>query len=300
MIKNELRLMGWRVIYYQKVTDIAFKEIQGEYAAEVINPSSELKTYQLFDPETWMDKKGILKEISLISKERTSLNERELFEKFIRKWGLIHNNKIQLMNEFWGEIDKIALLLERYAQVRGKQLKELKEWIELTQPRQEITRKIDTKTYNIINSETLAARRGTKTLVDFKGLHKVGQFEFDQSINYFNENEIASYQLFGFLYLTGVLDLTRISAFINTGKLIIKQENPFRSIDNLEAELSLGIKNMKDAIYVLLYIIVTKKYKVCICCQVPFDPTRADSKYCSETCKNRLKKQRYRKRKKSD
>ncbi|PEK99492.1 hypothetical protein [Bacillus sp. AFS017336] len=290
------KLYGIDTKFTQNVYELIFEESDGDYFA--ISNGKIHKSYDVYYEETWMKKRGLIQDIHFTCNKRTKQNEKILFQQFVEKWGFINNDLKQSMNTFWIEIEKFNILIARYAQVINKELSNLKDWIILSSPRNQITRTIDGKEYYIENEETLSAKRGTKSRVFFKcSSFNVDVIEFETDISEFLKNETASYQLFGFLYLTTILYKQDLNLVVRPDKIHVEQINAFRSIEELTIEPILEVKNMKEAIYVLLLMLITKKQEVCKACLSPFTPARVNNIYCSSTCINFAKKKRYRERK---
>jgi hypothetical protein len=57
---------------------------------------------------------------------------KKLFERFVQNWGFWdYTSEEQPMNQFWLDLNQVAILLKRYSQVINGELEELKEWIEV-------------------------------------------------------------------------------------------------------------------------------------------------------------------------
>lgn len=288
-------IFGLKVRYIQKVYYLAFIETQNDLIA--VKKNEVNTTYNVFDEEKWMGKRGLLQEILNIYNSRSSKNEKKLFKEFVLKWGLLNNLENQSMIDFWNEINKIALLLSRYSQIMKKDLPGLKKWISVKELRKEVYKEINGIQYQVENSETLSAKRDFKTRVSFDGSIKCEGLETKSTLNDLKQNEVASYQLLGFIFLTEVLNDLNISSFIRSGRIEVQQSNAYTYIEELKVEPYLEIKDFCSSIYVLLLMLVTKKQSVCKSCGAPFTPKRANNIYCSETCSNFVKKRNYRERK---
>ncbi|MBM7702856.1 hypothetical protein [Metabacillus iocasae] len=291
----EKRILGLKVRYIQNVYNITFIEEENDFFAIKIKGIN--RTYNIFYEETWMGQRGLLQEILSVHKMRTTSNEKSLFKKFVLKWGFISNLEKQSMSEFWNEINILALLLSRYSQIMNKDLHSLRKWILIKEVRKEVYEEINGVQYRIENAETLSAKRGARTIVSFSGNIRCGVIETKSSLNDIQQNELASYQLLGFTFLTEVLYDLNIPTLIRPGRININQRNSYTPIQEIKVDPYLEIKDMCSSIYVLLLMLITKKQSVCKSCDAPFTPKRANNIYCSTTCSNYVKKRNYRERK---
>lgn len=292
----EKRIYGLKAHYIQNVYNVTFVEEENDIFASKQKDID--RAYDTFFEETWMGKKGLLQEISNIYEARTQFNEKKLFKEFVLRWGFISNSDKQSMKEFWENINFIALLLTRYSQIISKDLPTLKKWIKLKEPRKEIFLMENGVQYSIQNSETMSAKRGTRTMVSFNGDIRISPIETDTSLNDIQQNELASFQQFGFMFLTEVLYDLKIQSYIRPGRISLIQRNAYTPIQEIKVEPYLEIKDMKSALCVLLLMLLTKKQAVCQSpsCNAPFTPTRINNIYCSTTCSNYVKKKNYRDR----
>ncbi|MBM7540731.1 hypothetical protein [Amphibacillus cookii] len=117
--------------------------------------------------------------------------------------------------------------------------------------------------YRIENTETMSAKRGSRTMVSYSGDIKIGFIKTDASLSDIKENQLASYQLFGFISLTEALYDQEIQTFIKPGPIRVNQRNIYTSMEKLQVEPYLEINDMKTFIYLLLLMLFTKKQSIC-------------------------------------
>ncbi|WP_310877590.1 hypothetical protein [Priestia megaterium] len=301
---NEKYHYGIETTFVQGVYDVEFAKVGDDIIAKKIS-SCPHTIYEIFGYAGLnSNERSVLHELVILKNKRTIRNQYRLFQQFINKYGFINTGLEQSMNQFWEEVDKMATLINRYEQIINKKTKELQEWIICKPLKSVITKKnLDTnkfpnlKEWVIKNSETEAAKEGYKTRVVYKNSYGSGLLEVKIDMNEIENNPTAYYQLFGFNYILGVLDRIDIKGSLKTGKLNIIQKNRYTPIEEITTEPNFVIKDMKSALYAQLLTMVTRKQKICASCFKPFPPSRENNIYCGDTCKNRKKKERQRKRK---
>jgi Zn-finger protein len=109
------------------------------------------------------------------------------------------------------------------------------------------------------------------------------------------QNPTTYYQIWGFAFFTWVLE-GKIEWRPSLNKYNIRQKNRYLPAEEITVNPTWVPNDLLTCIYTLLFIFASKKQKVCVACYCPFNPTRPNTKHCSETCSERLKKRRLRER----
>lgn len=127
---------------------------------------------------------------------------------------------------------------------------------------------------------------------DHQALKNLFESPWDK-LTHFSNDELNNYQWNGIMIIKQQIDRHIKNGQIHTAE--VKKDAGTRK-DEFRFTASYYFKNLIDAIYMQFYIALSESKKVCPTCEAPFTPERKNEKYCSITCKNTAKSQRYRKK----
>ncbi|OPY60039.1 MAG: hypothetical protein A4E56_02949 [Pelotomaculum sp. PtaU1.Bin065] len=184
---------------------------------------------------------------------------------------------------FWEDVNSLAYWWELYGAITNRKLDKLKSVI------------------TIIEFKHNGFNTNTKSIINSQGNCWLSTEEvfFHETINEVTEEPLPYYQRAVFHYLKH-----NIEKYLNIyGNIQIHSKKPIiisvGDRDYFKARPYLEPKTLLQALYLQFYILLCTDdiKKVCNTCGALFKPTRKDREYCSETCSNTAKSQRYRKRK---
>lgn len=289
---NEKYHFGFELLYRQRVYDfdIVKDKERGDFVA--VRKDNILKEYDFFGERGIDDKSaGILSEIVQLYEKKKESNKKKLFERFVQNWGFWDFTSEKMsMDEFWTDISKVAVLLKRYSQVINGEFEDMKEWIEVRKLKKKVSS--PKGQFTLLNDVPSIEAGYTHEISDIEKRFKLQvKIEGDE----LERNPIPYYQYWGFAFVTWALE-GKIDWEPSLHKYSIKQKNPYLPIEELTVAPTWIPNDLLTCLYTLLFILASKKQKVCVACYCPFNPSRPDTKHCSTTCSDRLKKRRLRER----
>ncbi|MEI1420928.1 CGNR zinc finger domain-containing protein [Bacillus cabrialesii] len=288
---NEKYHFGFELLYKQRIYDFDLIKEKEHGSIVAIRKDNILREYDFFGENGIADKTtGILSDIIQSYERRKKSNEKRLFERFLQNWGFLNTDTKKLsIDQFWDEINKIAVLLKRYSTVINGNLEDMVKWIEV--------RKLgelhsDKWPYRLLNDIPAIEAGYTHEITGSEKQHRFQTKVNDEDLE---RTPIPYYQFWGFNFITWSVE-EKIEWKPSFHKISIKQNKPYLPIEELKGTPTWIPNDLLTCLYTLVFILVSKRQKVCAACYCPFNPSRPDTKYCSETCSNRVKKQRLRER----
>jgi hypothetical protein len=215
--------------------------------------------------------------VDMVQKVKNGGNQYHYMKTLVSQWGLLKSEEEhplrQSVESFWREAEKFYDVWSLYRSVANRDFDSIKR----------------IATTNEINSNDIKGTGGQTHIFRFFQGKEYGDIDI---LGFLRGNSLREYQNAAIYYLTEV-----IKPYVNHGKLqdAGMSRTETASEDIFKITPCMAFDHLLDAMYMLLFSLLTENnQKVCPVCNKPFPPSRKDAKYCSETCYNTGKSQRYR------
>jgi predicted nucleic acid-binding Zn ribbon protein len=234
----------------------------------------EYKQYEVFDCDDL-----IPSVVDTVNKIKQGKNKEKMLLNWVKKWGFLRerlhyfrqpgdDDYLESMNELEYELKKIEAVWSIYRGIANRDKEELK------------------KRLNI-----------QKAPKDYKYEYTYQTKWQETESPYIYEEEdpfsINDLQMNAIMIILDEIDEILSNVALSSGKLSLRE---FTNYDEFKIEPRIRIKNLKDAIYMQIYLMLGENNKkVCPICNKGFVPSRIDKKYCSDSCYLTAKSRRYRK-----
>lgn len=237
--------------------------------------------------------------IKTVEQFRAGKNSKKLVREWVKKWGLLKGENIDLdvetftfsepLNVFWEEMNRFFDLWQLYKYMIGKaeanynsnfSISKIKEE-EIGLYAEEIQMFVKRPTHKIILFK--------ETSYEAAELFWVGE----------NDNLLTRGKMCALQYIADYVSKKIHNNFeLRWGALDFNVES---NQDGFKSTPSITTKYLLDALYMKFFVILNNtNQKICFCCNTLFTPTRKDKIYCSDACKQTAKSRRYYHRKRKD